>query len=75
MVLSAAGGVDHTQLTQLADSYFGSLSSSHEGELPPLCKYVAADVKLLLLLTILLLILDMSLTDSLCYVDTVHGLF
>jgi len=38
MVLAAAGGVDHTQLTQLADEHFGSLSASHEGQLPPLCK-------------------------------------
>jgi len=41
MVLAAAGGVDHTHLTQLADRYFGGLSASHEGEVPPLCKYVA----------------------------------
>jgi len=50
MVLAAAGGVDHTQLTQLADKYFGGLSSSHEGQVPPPCKYVAGDVKLALLL-------------------------
>jgi len=43
MVLAAAGGVDHTQLTELADKYFGALSSSHEGEVPPACKYVAPD--------------------------------
>jgi len=48
MVLAAAGGVDHTQLTQLADKYFGGLSSSHEGEVPPPCKYVDEDVKLAL---------------------------
>jgi len=41
MVLAAAGGVDHTQLTKLADQYFGGLSPSHEGEIPPPCKYVA----------------------------------
>jgi len=50
MVLAAAGGVDHIQLTQLADQYFGDLSSSHEGEVPPPCKYVAGEpVKLALL--------------------------
>ena len=43
MVLAAAGGVDHVQLTQLADQYFGDLSSSHEGEIPPPCKYVVTD--------------------------------
>ena len=43
MVLAAAGGVDHTQLTELADKYFGQLSASHEGEVPPACKYVASD--------------------------------
>jgi len=50
MVLAAAGGVDHTHLTQLADEYFGGLSPSHEGEVPPPCKYVTGDVKLGLLL-------------------------
>jgi len=40
MVLAAAGGVDHSQLTQLADQYFGGLSSSHEGQVPSPCKYV-----------------------------------
>ena len=38
MVLAAAGGVHHRQLTELADMYFGGLSSSHEGEVPPACR-------------------------------------
>lgn len=46
MVLAAAGGVDHTQLTMLADKYFGRLSPSHEGEVPPPCKYVMLDCDL-----------------------------
>lgn len=46
MVLAAAGGVDHVQLTQLADQYFGGLSSSHEGEVPPPCKFTGSDVRI-----------------------------
>jgi predicted Zn-dependent peptidase len=38
IVLAAAGGVDHAELTHLAEKYFGSLSPSHEGEIPPSCR-------------------------------------
>jgi Peptidase M16 inactive domain len=39
IVLAAAGGVDHTELTHLAEKYFGRLSPSHEGEIAPPCRY------------------------------------
>lgn len=45
MVLAAAGGVDHSQLTQLADQYFGGLSSSHEGQVPSPCKFSGSEVR------------------------------
>jgi len=58
MVLAAAGGVDHGQLTQLAEQYFGGLSPSHEGEIPPPCKYVTKElVKLAFLF---------GITESMC---------
>jgi processing peptidase subunit beta len=45
MVLAAAGGICHAELTELADKYFGRLSGSHEGEVPPPCRFTGSEVR------------------------------
>ena len=46
MVLSAAGGVDHQQLTQLAEKHFGGLNNQYDSELPEVhqARFTAGDV-------------------------------
>merc|ERR1712079_422614 len=34
MVLAGAGGVDHTELCQLADQHFGKITNEYEAEIP-----------------------------------------
>ncbi len=46
MVLAAAGGVDHGELTQLAQKHFGNLSTHYSGEIPvlPPARFTGSEV-------------------------------
>ncbi|XP_012259808.1 mitochondrial-processing peptidase subunit beta [Athalia rosae] len=46
-VLAGAGGVDHSQLVQLAEKHFKNLSTTYEGDIPLIehCRYTGSDVR------------------------------
>ena len=46
VVLSAAGGVNHDELTSLADKHFGKLGTDYTGEVPelPPCRFTGSEV-------------------------------
>lgn len=46
MVLAGAGGVDHQQLTELADKYFGNLNNQYDSEVPyvPQARFTGGEV-------------------------------
>lgn len=47
IVLAAAGGVNHTQLVELADKHFGNLSATYEGAIPnlPHCRFTGSEIR------------------------------
>lgn len=47
IVLSAAGGVDHNTVVNIAKKYFGNLSAGYEGEIPVLspCRFTGSEIR------------------------------
>ncbi|KAM7535718.1 hypothetical protein Aperf_G00000102873 [Anoplocephala perfoliata] len=47
MVLTAAGGVDHTELKELGEQYFGDISGSIDGRSPALepCRFTGSEIR------------------------------
>lgn len=52
IVLAGAGGVNHQDLSQLAEQYFGNLSTKYSGEIPtlPHCRFTGSEVRVTSLL-------------------------
>lgn len=46
MVLAGAGGVDHTELCQLAKDHFGHLSDNYDGEMDLNTRYCGTDLQI-----------------------------
>ena len=46
MVLAGAGGVDHTELCQLAKEHFGHLSDNYDGEMDLNTRYCGTDLQI-----------------------------
>ncbi|KAK0090445.1 hypothetical protein PV325_000109 [Microctonus aethiopoides] len=47
-VLAGAGGVNHEQLSELADKHFGKMTGPHYDEIPPLlvpCRYTGSEIR------------------------------
>ncbi|CAH1782949.1 unnamed protein product [Owenia fusiformis] len=46
-VLAAAGGVDHAELSNLAQKYFGNLSATYENEIPTMqpCRFTGSEIR------------------------------
>jgi processing peptidase subunit beta len=47
MVLAGAGGVNHEELSNLAQQYFGNMSTSYSGEIPvlPHCRFTGSEIR------------------------------